>query len=92
MITFENGIAYSEGKPVLLKISEIEPLKDYKLRAEFTDGTVRIYDVSKLLGYEAFAPLKNEGEFKKVTLDHGVPTWKDANVDLSPETIYINGK
>ena len=92
MITFRDGIAYKEGKPIILRVSDIEPLSDYKLKAEFSDGTVKIYDFKQLLEYEAFAPLKDEKEFKKVTLDGGVPTWEDVNVDLSPETIYINGK
>lgn len=91
-MTFKNENAYSEGKPILPIVSEIEPLAGYKLRAEFDDGAVKVYNASKLLNYEAFRPLKNEGEFKKVTLDHGVLTWEDANVDISPETIHINGK
>lgn len=92
MITIKNSIAYSEGEPIILRVIEVEPLAGYKIRAEFPDGTVKIYDMSKLLNTEAFKTLKDEKEFKKVTLDHGVPTWEDANVDISPETIYLNGE
>ncbi|MBQ6130352.1 DUF2442 domain-containing protein [Candidatus Saccharibacteria bacterium] len=92
MFYIKDGIAYQEKQPVILHVSTIEPLPGYHLRATFPDGTVKIYDCSPLLETEAFNPLKDEKKFKKVSLDFGVPTWEDANVDLSPETIYLNGK
>ena len=92
MVTIKNGIMHDEGRPSTLRITRIELLAGYKIRAEFPDGTIKIYDMSKLLDTEAFKTLKDEKEFKKVTLDRGVPTWEDANVDISPETIYLNGE
>ena len=92
MITLNDGIATENGKPIVLRILNIEPLPGYNLRAEFPDGTVKIYDFSKLLEHEVFSPLCDEEKFKKVVLDHGVPTWEEINADISPETIYFNGK
>ncbi len=91
MIKFNNGIATENGKPIILKIANIKPLANYILRAEFPDGTVKMYDFSKLLEYEVFKPLRDEKKFKKVILDHGIPTWKEIDADISPETIYLNG-
>ena len=92
MITIEKGIAYDNGKPIILHIIDVRPLEDYRLAATFADGTTKMYDVSPLLEYEAFRPLRDIKTFEGVALDHGIPTWESANVDLAPESIYKYGK
>ena len=93
MTTIENGLAYDEtSNPTLLHVINLEPRADYKLVATFSDGVTKSYDFKPLLDREVFRPLRDPDSFKKVTLDHGVPTWEAENVDLSPETIYAGGK
>ena len=84
MITISQGVAYNDGKPVILHVIDVETTDDYKLLATFSDGVTKIYNMKPLLEYEAFKVLKDINEFNKVTLDHGIPTWEDANVDISP--------
>lgn len=84
-----NGIAYEDGKPIILHIIEIVPLNDYKLRVTFQNGETKIYDFKPLLDKPAFKPLLDQAKFKRVKLSHGVPTWDEENVDISPETIYL---
>ena len=91
MIEIKNGQAYQNGEPIILHAIDIEPRQNYQLYVTFSDGIAKIYDFSKLLETEAFHTLKDETKFKRVVLDHGVPTWEAENVDLSPETIYENG-
>lgn len=91
MIEIINGIAYQDKKPVILHIIDISALDGHRLRATFSDGVSKEYDMSNILEAEVFKPLQDEDKFKKVQLDHGVPTWEAENVDLSPETIYANG-
>lgn len=89
---FKNGIAFKNNRPTILHISEIIPLNNYILKASFENGEKRFYDFKPLLKYDAFTCLQDKMKFKRVTLDHGIPTWEKENVDISPETIYLNGR
>ena len=91
MLTISQGTAYENQRPIILHVIDIYVTDDYHLIATFSDGITKDYDFSKLLTTEAFRPLRDFDKFKRVTLDYGVPTWKEENLDISPETIYANG-
>lgn len=77
------------------RLKNIMPLPDFLLRAEFLDGTAKIYDVKPLmkkipvfqmLGYV-------HGLFEQVRVDtggYGI-IWND-EIDLSCDELYENGK
>ena len=73
------------------RIISICYLEDYKLKAEFINGEVKIYDFSPQLDFPAFRPLKDKKIFSKVSLDHGVPVWLDGEIDIAPEVLYCDG-
>ncbi|MDR1812484.1 MAG: DUF2442 domain-containing protein [Candidatus Fibromonas sp.] len=73
------------------KIISIYYMEDYKLKAEFINGEVKIYDFSPQLDFPAFRPLKDKKIFSSVSLDHGVPVWLDGEVDIAPEVLYYDG-
>lgn len=82
-----NGIVYG-GDPVLpLKVECIEPLENFFIRARLSNGKEVVFDMKPLLDMPLFAPLKDERLFNRVYLDHGVPSWNNGQIDLSPETI-----
>jgi hypothetical protein len=86
-----DGIAYAgEPKPVN-GMAEVRPLDGFKLQARFYNGETRVYDCHDLLSSPAFAPLRDEKEFKKVYLSYGAPTWNDGTIDIDPDTIYVKG-
>ena len=77
------------------RLKNITPLPDFMLRAEFLDGSERMYDVKPLmqripvfqmLGYV-------HGLFEQVRVDtggYGI-IWNDA-IDLSCDELYENGR
>ena len=73
------------------KIISIQHTDDYKLKVEFINGEVKIYDFSPQLEFPAFQPLKDKKIFSNVLLDRGVPVWLDGEVDIAPEVLYYDG-
>jgi len=73
------------------KIKSVHPLPDRKLRVEFENGEVRIYDCQPLLKESAFQRLHHEGFFRNVQIEksgYGV-VWDD-NVDLSESELWLH--
>jgi len=73
------------------KIISIYNISDYKLKVEFINGEVKIYDFSSQLDFPAFRSLKDKEIFSKVSLDHGVPVWLEGEIDIAPEVLYYDG-
>lgn len=78
---------------MIVRISSIEPLPDYKLSVAFDDGKRVIYDVKEdmnLPGYELLREVK--GLFQQVRLDQSRTCvyWND-EIDLPSDAIYEYG-
>ena len=74
------------------KIRSITPLSVKRLRVEFVNGEIKIYDCQPLLKETEFGTLMNESFFKCVQVDangYGV-VWDD-NIDLSESELWIHG-
>lgn len=75
------------------KIKSATPLPDYKLSVQFSDGTIKIYDITKLFKYPLFKPLKaSQDLFNSVVVDkdgYGV-IWND-DIDISCDELWENG-
>ena len=77
------------------RLKNVTPLPDFMLRAEFLDGSKKIYDVKPLMEkIQVFTMLRYvHGLFGQVKLDiggYGV-VWND-EIDLSCDEIYENGR
>lgn len=84
-----NGIVYG-GQPMnFIKVSSVKPLNDMIMLITFSNDETRLFDATILNG-EIFKPLKNEDIFKHPTIDHGVVTWLDGQIDCAPEFMYEN--
>jgi hypothetical protein len=77
-------------KPLLPKVSKVQALDDFELRLEFTDGSVKHFDVKPYLHFPAFERLKQGGLFAKAHVANGTVAWDD-RLDLAPETLYLKG-
>lgn len=44
-----------------------------------------------MLDRPAFRPLADETVFRAVSIDHGVVSWMDGEIDISPEWLYVHG-
>ena len=85
-----NGIAYAGTSVQDMRVSAVKALDDMMLLLTFASGERRLYDATQLLEYPAFQPLKDEAIFKAASIDHGVVTWLDGDIDIAPETMYAN--
>lgn len=84
-----NGVAYAGTAERDMRVSAVKPLDDMMLLVTFVPGERRLYDASQLLEFPAFQPLRDENVFKAVSVDHGVVTWMDGDIDIAPETMYV---
>ena len=83
-----NNIAYAGTAVQDRRICAVKPLDDMMMLVTFLSGERRLYDATQLLAYPAFQPLKDEAIFKAASVDHGVVTWMDGEIDIAPETMY----
>lgn len=84
-----NGIVYG-GEPIdSIKILSAKPLNDMIMLLTFSNGETRVFDATILNG-KVFEPLREESIFKNPTIEHGIVTWLDGNIDCAPEFMYEN--
>lgn len=71
-----------------IKVKEAKPLRGGMLLVTFSTGEKRLFDTTMLTG-SAFEPLKDEAVFNDVRVFHGVITWKNGEIDIAPEKVYM---
>ena len=88
-----NGICHPDSsvKP-LLKVVGCRPLGEARLLVTFNNGETRNVDLSVLLNRPAFLRLAVEAVFRAFSLDHGVVSWLDGDVDIAPEWLFDHGE
>lgn len=84
-----NGIVYGEEVMNVFRVIAVKPLKDRIMLPTFSNGETRLFDATILEG-EVFEPLKNENIFRNPSIEHGVVTWLDGDIDCVPEYMYKN--
>lgn len=82
-----DGIAYAGELPQLIRARTIQPLEDYKLLIQFTNGEKRLFDFKPLLDMPCYAPLKDMDLFRRVYIECGTAAWNE-DIDIAPETLY----
>jgi hypothetical protein len=77
---------------MFLHVEQVTHLKDFTLRIEFSDGSVRDVDLSDELGGEIFEPLRDPDFFSQVTVnpETGTIEWPNG-ADLAPEFLHEKG-
>ena len=71
------------------RVTAVTPLDDYRLKLNFIDGAVKIYDMKPQL-YGALAPLKDIALFNRARVFMSTVIWTD-KIDIAPEELYANG-
>ncbi len=66
----------------------VNALSENKLRIIFTNGEVRIFDVTPYLSYPVYEPLRNPSFFQKAFVIYGTVAWNET-IDLDPDTLYL---
>lgn len=85
----KDGIVYAGEETPSYRIADCKPLKGRMLLLTFDNGDRRIYDTTQLKG-AAFDVLDDVEIFNKPTLFHGFVTWDNGNIDVAPETMYVD--
>ncbi len=57
---------------------------DWILLVTFSTGETRLFDASQLFDVPVFARLENPGVLSSFSIDHGVITWLDGDIDIAP--------
>jgi hypothetical protein len=70
------------------RVIAVHVLENYRLRITFTNGEMRIFDVTPYLAYPAFNRLRDKGYFTLAKVAHGTVCWSD-EIDFCPDTIYL---
>jgi hypothetical protein len=73
------------------RVKSVVALPHYKLKIEFNNGEVGVYDCSHLLDFGVFRELKDENYFKKAKAWDGTVVWPHEQ-DICPDTLYLDSK
>ena len=75
---------------MILHITEVNYLSDYKLRVSFNNGESGVADLSSVVHQGVFKALEPQEKFAQVVLDEELDTvvWP-GGLDLAPEFVYF---
>ena len=82
-----NDICYAGEMTPEIKVTDAKPLRGGILLVTFSTGEKRLFDTTSLQG-GAFEALADEEVFNNLALFHGVITWNNGEIDISPELVY----
>ena len=70
----------------MVKVISVDPMDNYKLKVELSNGKKGVFDVSPYIDKGVFVELKELGYFRSVRPAYGGVMWPHEQ-DFSPETI-----
>jgi hypothetical protein len=78
---------------VMLRVTDVQSLDDYRLRVVFNDGVTREVDCSFLLHGTLGEPLRDPDYFRQARVDDEARTviWPNG-LDPAPELLYGDGQ
>ena len=74
------------GIDYLVKVTDCEPLPDYRLRVKCSDGTRGVFDMTPYIGRGMFKAIATPDAFNRVYIAFGVPTWP-GGIDIAAERV-----
>jgi Protein of unknown function (DUF2442) len=73
------------------RVTQANPLDNYKLQLVFSNNQTKIYDCTPLLNFGIFTELKDPTYFKKLKVIDGTVVWPHEQ-DICPDTLFIDSK
>lgn len=75
------------------KIVSAKVIDSRSLLIKFDNNQKRLYDITRLLDKEMFAPLRNESLFRTVRVDVGgyAVIWQ-SDIDISEHELWLHGE
>jgi hypothetical protein len=74
---------------IMLRVTEVTPLEEHRLRVKFNDGVVKVVDCTFLLHGSLGDPLRDLDYFRQVRVDDDLRTivWPNG-LDPAPELLH----
>ncbi|WP_196779171.1 DUF2442 domain-containing protein [Bifidobacterium choloepi] len=79
---------YASNPTPEIKVTAARTTGDHILLVTFSTGETRLVDATEWYDSPAFRPLQDEDVFENFEIDHGVLTWENGDVDISPTYLY----
>jgi hypothetical protein len=76
--------------PINTDVTSVQPLPEYRLLVEFSNGERKIFDVTPYLSKGVFVQLRDLAIFAAVRVTFCSVEWP-GEIDLSHDTLYIRG-
>ncbi|HUT36431.1 MAG TPA: DUF2442 domain-containing protein [Planctomycetota bacterium] len=73
------------------RVRSVRPLKDHRLRLEFTNGEVGVFDCAPLLDFGVFRELRDPAYFRQARVFLETVAWPHEQ-DICPDTLYLDSK
>jgi hypothetical protein len=70
------------------RVIQVNPSENYRLKLHFSNGEIKLFDVSPYLSMGVFSELQNEEMFKTVKAFNGTVVWEN-ELDFCPDTLYL---
>lgn len=84
-----NGILYADEPSHEVEIQSARITDDHIMLVTFSTGETRLCDFTEMFDdVPAFAPLHDKNVFEDFHIDHGVITWQNGDIDISPTYLY----
>jgi hypothetical protein len=76
----------------LIRVRDVEPLGEFKVRIEFEDGTIKEIDLEPYFHGPIFEPIRKDSSvFRSVKVEGGTIAW-DNGADIDPDVLYYDLK
>ena len=76
---------------MMIKVTAVKALDNYKLELSFNTGEVRVFDVAPYLNKGIFTELRDPSYFRLVRLAFGSIVWLN-DQDFGPESLYVESR
>jgi len=76
---------------MMIKITQVTPLDNYRLQLSFNTGETRVFDVAPYLNKGIFTELRDPAYFRSVRLAFGSIAWPNEQ-DFGPESLYVESR
>lgn len=83
----EEKIIKAENSEELLYVLSVKHLYSGIYLLEFSNGERRLFDTTLLVG-EVFEPLKKAEIYENPSIEFGIVTWQNGQIDCSPDYMY----
>ena len=84
----KDGIAYAGEAVPELEVASARYVGNLQMVVTFSNGEERLLDATELSDMPALAPLMDERVLEDFSIDRGVLTWLDGEIDIAPEAVY----